>query len=239
MKYIYGPLKSRRLGLSLGISLTPYKICSFDCIYCQLGKTSYKTQDRSEYVLISEIIEELKLWLFNNITKKESLEFITMSGSGEPSLNSRMGDLIIQIKGLAHKPVAVITNASLMNLSGMRKELAHADLVIPSLDAANQDVFNKIDRPAAGIKVQDILDGLIAFRKEYTGQIWLEIMLIKGSNDSSAHIKLLQEAIERIKPDRIQLNSPVRVTTETNLACVEQKKLEEIKEIFGDRCEII
>jgi wyosine [tRNA(Phe)-imidazoG37] synthetase (radical SAM superfamily) len=239
MKYIYGPIKSRRLGLSLGVTLTPYKICSFDCVYCQLGKTSEKTAERREYFNAEEIIAELRLWLQYNPQEAKNLDCITFSGSGEPTLHNKIGQLINQIKDIISLPVVVITNASLLHLADVRQNLLPVDLLVPSLDAVTPEIFQKLDRPDPSIKIEDVIEGLVTFSKEFKGKIWLEVMLIKGLNDSPEHIRKLKEIIDRINPDKIQLNSPVRATAETNIMPVEQNKLERIKEILGDKCEII
>ena len=239
MKYIYGPVKSRRLGLSLGITLTPYKICSFNCVYCQLGKTINTTSERREYIPIQEIINELKLWLQNNILEAKDLNYITFSGSGEPALNIKIGQLILEIKKITAVPVAVITNASLLNVALVRQALSCADLIIPSLDAVSPEIFTKVDRPAEDIKIEDIINGLIGLRKEFKGKIWLEVMLVKGINDDLAHIRKLKDIIDKINPEKIQLNSPVRTTAEDNILATDKKKLEKFKEILGDKCELI
>jgi len=239
MKYIFGPLKSRRLGSSLGVTLTPYKICTFDCVYCQLGKTKLKTRERKEYISLPEISGELRNWLGAHPSEIQCLDYITLSGSGEPSLNIRIGDLIKEIKNTCNIPVAVITNASLLADDFLRRGLEEADLIVPSLDAATQKVFEKIDRPASGIKIDEIIRDLIALRKEYKGRIWLEVMLAAGINDDLRQIKKLKAAIDEIKPDKIQLNSPVRSTTEAGILPVERQKLEKIREILGNNCEII
>ena len=239
MRYIYGPVKSRRLGLSLGISLAPYKICDFDCIYCQLGKTCEFTRDRREFVKAQDVISELKFWLENNQSEAKGLNYITISGTGEPTLNSGIAQVISAIKRSCGHPVAVITNASLMYMKEVRYSLLSADLIIPSLDAATQEAFDKIDRPYPGIKIEEIIDGLASFRKEFRGKIWLEVMLVAGVNDDSKHINRLKEAIDRIRPDKIQLNSPVRSTAETDVFAVDRKKLERIKEALGEKAEIL
>lgn len=239
MKYIYGPVKSRRLGLSLGITLTPYKICSFNCVYCQLGKTIEKTIERKEYIPVQEIINELKFWLQNYSLEAKNLNYITLSGAGEPILNIKIDQLITQIKKITAIPVAVITNASLLNVVLVRQALLGTDLIVPSLDAATPEVFEKIDRPEENIKIEDIINGLIELRKEFQGKIWLEVMLVKGINDNLAHIRKLKDMIDRIRPEKIHLNSPVRITSEKNILAVDKKKLEKFKEILGDNCEII
>ncbi len=239
MKYIYGPVNSRRLGFSLGVSLTPYKLCSFDCVYCQLGKTTEKTTERKEYIDIKEILEEFKLWLAANSVKIKELNYITFSGMGEPTLNTQIGRLILEIKNLAVVPIAVITNSCFLSDPLLRKELINADLIVPSLDAATQEIFEKIDRPEKNINIESIIKGLIDLRKEYSGQIWLEVMLVKGINDDFNYIDKLKEIIKKINPDKIQLNSPVRLTAEPDIVSVEREKLEKIKGILGSKCEIV
>ncbi|MFA5100230.1 MAG: radical SAM protein [Candidatus Omnitrophota bacterium] len=239
MKYIYGPVESRRLGASLGISLTPHKICQFDCIYCQIGATTNKTVARAAYADSQEILAELRSWLDINPEQAKALKFITLSGSGEPTLHSDIAVLISKIKAMAAVSVAVITNSCLMIEPSARQELLQADLIVPSLDAVIPEVFAKIDRPLAGIRIEDIIEGLVSFRKEYRGKIWLEIMLVKGVNDDIRHIRKLKEAVERINPDAVQLNSPVRSTTEKGISPVDEGKLKQIRELIGEKCLII
>ncbi|MFA4888366.1 MAG: radical SAM protein [Candidatus Omnitrophota bacterium] len=239
MKYIYGPLNSRRLGLSLGVSLVPYKICNFDCIYCQLGSTKHLAAEPKAYLAPQEVIAEFKLWLENNSQEAEKLDYITISGAGEPTLNSAIAEVISQIKKLAAKPIAVITNASLLGNPQIRVQLLEADLVVPSLDTVLPRVFQEINRPHQAIKIEEIIEGLVNFRKEFRGKIWLEVMLVSGANDDIRQIKKLKEIIQRINPDKIQLNSPVRATAEKNILPVNKAKLEKIKEILGDNAEII
>lgn len=239
MKYIYGPLNSRRLGFSLGITLTPSKICNFNCIYCQLGKTATQSSERKEYVFVEDIFAELKWWLENNLAEVGKLNYITFSGSGEPTLNSKIGRLIEMIKKISPVRIAVITNSSLLRDSLVRRDLLFADLIMPSLDAVTLEVFAKIDRPHPDIKIEHIIEGLINLRKEFHGKIWLEVMLAAGINDDLRHIKKLKEIIDVINPDKIQINSPVRSTAEPGILSVDKNKLEKIKEILGGKAEII
>lgn len=239
MKYIYGPVKSHRIGFSLGLSLTPYKVCSFDCVYCQLGRTTEKTIQRKEYIKISEIIDELRAWLANNPDEAKNLNYITLSGSGEPTLNAGIQNLIREIKKVTAIPVAVITNASLLNDASLRREIMTTDLIVPSLDAVSPEIFAKVDRPHEDIKIENIIDGLISLKKEFKGKIWLEVMLCRGINDDIRQIRKIKEVADRINPDKIQINSPVRKSTEQNIFSVDKAKLEKIKEILGDRAEII
>jgi len=237
--YIYGPIKSRRLGLSLGLSLSPNKICDLDCIYCQWGSVGSTVFERREYVKSEDIITELKFWIQNNPKEFKELKFITLSGLGEPTLNTCIGGLIDQAKALAGAKIAIITNSTLLGDSLVRKQILKADLIVPSLDTVDSEIFKKIDRPNPNIKLNEIIDGLIALRKEFSGKIWLEIMLVAGINDDLQHIERLKQVIQRINPDKIQLNSPVRKPAENGVFPVERNKLEKIKEILGDKAEII
>jgi wyosine [tRNA(Phe)-imidazoG37] synthetase (radical SAM superfamily) len=239
MKYIYGPIKSRRLGLSLGLSLSPNKICNFDCIYCQWGSVGRTVFERKEYVGADEIILELKSWMQKNPQEARELKFITLSGLGEPTLNTCIGELIDQVKNITGLKIAIITNSTLLGDPAVRHGLLKADLIVPSLDAVDIELFKRIDRPHSDVKLNKIIEGLVALRKEFHGQIWLEIMLIAGMNDALEHIEELKKVIWRINPDKIHLNSPVRSTAEKNVFPVEKAKLEKIREILGDKAEII
>ena len=239
MKYIYGPVNSRRLGLSLGITLTPYKICSFNCVYCQLGRTTNLTREPKEYVLMEDVLNELKSWFGNYSQELKNLKFITFSGSGEPTLNLNTGQLIMEIKKITVLPIAVITNSSFLNEPLVRRAINVADLIIPSLDAVNNEVFRRINRPCQDINIEEIIDGLVNLRKEFSGKIWLEIMLVRGINDDLRHIKKIREIIDKINPDKIHLNSPVRTTAEPNVLPPDKNKLKQIKEILGDKAQLI
>jgi wyosine [tRNA(Phe)-imidazoG37] synthetase (radical SAM superfamily) len=239
MKYIYGPIKSRRLGLSLGLSLSLDKICDLDCIYCQWGSVGKTVLERKEYVKADEIILELKSWMQKNPKAAQELKFVTLSGLGEPTLNTCIGELIDQVKNITGLKIAVITNSTLLGDPVVRRELLKADLIVPSLDAVDSEIFKQIDRPHAGIKLNEVIEGLVALRKEFHGQIWLEVMFVSGINDGFAHIEELKKVIWRINPDKIQINSPVRTTAEKNVNSVDKDKLKKIKEILGDKAEII
>ena len=239
MKYIYGPVASRRLGLSLGITLTPYKVCNFDCVYCQLGRTMQYSGEKKEYVHAQDIIDELKAWFINSPEDAKDISYVTFSGSGEPTLHNKIGLLITETKNITGLKVAVITNGSLFSDPEVRQSLLGADLVVPSLDAVTSQIFNKINRPMAGINPEDIVKGLTEFRKIFRGKIWLEVMLVRTINDDLRHIKKLKLAIDEINPDRIQLNSPVRSTSEVGILSIDKAKLKKIQKLFGDKCEII
>lgn len=239
MKYIYGPVKSRRLGFSLGITLVPHKICNFDCIYCQLGQTENKINVRQEYLPIEEIANEIKNWLFEYSKEKNKIDYLTLSGSGEPTLNLKIGELIQKIKSITDIPIAVITNSSLFNNPEVRQAVSYADLVLPSLDTASQDIFKAVNRPIDTLRIDELIQGLVSFRKEYKGKIWLEVMLVKGINDDLEQIKKLKEIINLVNPDRIQLNTPVRHTALAGVKPPTKRRLEKIKAILGEKCQII
>jgi wyosine [tRNA(Phe)-imidazoG37] synthetase (radical SAM superfamily) len=233
--HIYGPVPSRRLGFSLGIDIIPFKICSLNCIYCQLGHTTNKTIQRKEYFSLSEILSQIK----KKISSGQRIDYITFSGSGEPTLNTALGKLIREIKKFTSIPVAVLTNGTLLSRKSVRDALMDADLIVPSLDAASQEIFVKVNRPHPSLKLKEIIEGLRKFRQEFKGSIWLEIMLVKGVNDSPSHIKKLKEAIAKIKPDKVQLNTVIRPPAERHARPLNPKSLEEIKKILGKNCEII
>jgi len=237
--YVYGPIKSRRLGLSLGLSLSADKICDLDCIYCQWGSVGSTVFERKEYVKSEDIITELKSWIQNNPKEFKELKFVTLSGLGEPTLNTCIGELIDQARALTGVNIAIITNSTLLGDPLVRKQVLKADLIVPSLDTVDPEIFKKIDRPNPHIKLNEIIDGLIALRKEFSGKIWLEIMLISGVNDDLQHIEKLKKVIQHINPDKIQLNSPVRKPAEKNVFPVEREKLQKIKKILGEKAEII
>ncbi|TKJ29718.1 radical SAM protein [bacterium (candidate division B38) B3_B38] len=235
MKHIYGPVSSRRLGLSLGVDLVPFKTCNFDCIYCQLGRTTRKTEERREWVSIEEVIEELKATL----SHEHKIDCLTFSGSGEPSLNSRLGEAIREIKRLTTIPVAVLTNGSLLRSAEMREKLMESDLVVPSLDAASQRVFEKVNRPLPPLKIEEVIEGLRAFKKAYRGKLWLEIMLVKGVNDSPDELQMLKETISRIAPHKVQLNTVVRPPSEPFALPITREEMDKVKVFLGSQCEVI
>ncbi len=233
--YIFGPVPSRRLGFSLGIDLVPYKTCSLDCIYCQLGRTTNKTIKTKEYISSSLILKQLKEIFLSG----RKIDYLTFSGSGEPTLNSKIGEMISEIKKISKIPIAVLTNGTLLTEKKMREKLKKADIVIPSLDAITPSIFEKVNRPHPSLKIDKIIAGLIKFREEFTGKIWLEIMLVAGINDSSEEIEKFIEAVEAIRPDKVQLNTVVRPPAEKWVKPVSLTKLKKIKKLFGKNCEII
>jgi len=229
-KHIFGPVPSRRLGMSLGVDLVPHKVCSLDCVYCECGETTLLTTERKEYIKYEKITEELTDFFSHN----PDPEYITFSGSGEPTLNSKIGDVITFLKKLKPKiPIAVLTNGTLLNDKKVRQELLQADLVLPSFDAVIECEFQKVNTPAKNITISEYLNGLVEFRKEYKGKIWLEVMIIPDFNNSSENILMLKNAIKKINPDKIQLNSLDRPGTIEGLKIATQAELRNIMNIWN------
>jgi wyosine [tRNA(Phe)-imidazoG37] synthetase (radical SAM superfamily) len=234
-KYLYGPVPSRRLGLSLGVDIVPFKVCTLDCIYCQLGGTTQKTTERAEYVPAEAVLAELE----ERLSQGLKADFITMSGSGEPTLNSRLGDLIDGIKKITDVPVAILTNGTLLYRRDVRADCAKADVVLPSLDAGDKGAFEQINRPHKDIIIENLVSGLCDFRNEFAGQIWLEVFLIEGLNTDAEQIAKIKEAIEKIRPDKVQLNTAVRPTAETGVKRLNPEKLQAVAEQLGDKAEVV
>lgn len=239
MKYIYGPVQSRRLGFSLGVSLTPYKVCNFDCIYCQLGRTTVKTSQRKEYINIKDVLQELKEFILSFDFNRSRIDYISLSGAGEPLLNSGISSLIRGIRKLTDIPIALITNASLLKNKAVRQEISGVDVILPSLDAIEKKAFEAIDRPGPNLKVENIINGIIELRKGFKGKIYLEIMIIAGINDNLDVFDRFKQVISKINPDKIHLNTPKRHTSERGVLAPPEKTLKKIKELLGPKCEII
>ncbi len=228
-KYLFGPVPSRRLGMSLGVDLVPRKVCSLDCVYCEVGKTTKLTLERKEYILYDRVINELAHYFKNN----PDPDYITFSGSGEPTLNSRIGDVLQFIKQKKPNiPIAVLTNGTLLFDPDVREELKAADVVLPSLDAATNAIFHKINRPAAELDMEKYIQGLIDFRKEFKGKIWLEIFILPDYNFKEKELKELKKIIARINPDSIQLNSLDRPGTVADLNSATREELEKIASVW-------
>lgn len=221
-KYLFGPVPSRRLGMSLGLDLVPKKVCSLNCIYCEVGLTTNLTTERREYIAIAKLTTELEHYFSCN----PKPDYITFSGAGEPTLNSRIGDVIDFIKRKQPDiPIAVLTNGTLLSDPKVREELLATDVVLPSLDAATEETFQRINHPASNITLDKYIIGLIEFRKSFTGKIWLEVFIAPGYNDNKNDLIALKNAILKIKPDRIQLNTLDRPDTNKSLSSASIKVL--------------
>src|SRR5450830_92931 len=222
MKHLFGPVPSRRLGFSLGIDIIPAKTCTLNCVYCQLGPTPKLTLERKPYVSAETIIAEVTEFL----EKNPRIDFLTFSGSGEPTLNSDLGKMIQGLKKITSIPVAVITNGSLLYRKEVRQDLMAADVVLPSLDAVSGEIFQAVNRPHPNLKPKVMIEGLSKFSREYPGKIWLEVMLVKGINDSKPELEKMRAIIKSLridrvrhsmslaKADKVQLNTVVRPPAE-------------------------
>ena len=229
-KYLFGPVPSRRLGMSLGVDLVPRKVCSLDCVYCEVGATTKLTLERKEYILYDKVTKELEHYF----STSPEPDYITFSGSGEPTLNSRIGDVLEFVKKKKpHIPVAVLTNGTLFHDREVRSELLNAAVILPSLDAALDSSFQKINKPASQLKIETYIQGLEDFRKEYTGEIWLEILIIPGYNDGKENLSALKKAFKRIKPNRIQLNTLDRPGTIADIRAASRQELQRIIEYWN------
>jgi wyosine [tRNA(Phe)-imidazoG37] synthetase (radical SAM superfamily) len=218
MAYLFGPVLSRRLGLSLGVDLLRYKTCNLDCVYCELGNTRCKVCARDRFVPPDKVLREIKS------RAEEDFNHLTFAGSGEPTLSLDLGDIINRSKEMVNVPVAVITNSTLLTSKKVREEVTAADIVLPTLDAATQATFQKINRPPNDLRIEQIIEGLRAFRAEFSGEIWLEVMLVKDVNDHEA--EQIAQAVESISPDRVQLNTVVRPPAEPVLPLKEAEMIE-------------
>ncbi len=234
-KYLYGPVPSRRLGRSLGIDLVPFKTCTYDCIYCQLGRTTNKTIERREYTPVKEILNELKI----KLSTGDSPDYISIAGSGEPTLHSYIGELIGMIKNMTTIPVAVLTNGSLLYQPEVRAALMRADLVIPSLDAGDETMFRYVNRPHDGVSFGNMVNGLIGFTDDFPGQVWLEVLLVSGVTGMAADVKKIAVLVKLIGANRVQLNTVCRPAAEEYACAVEKNQMKNLASLFTGEVDII
>ncbi|MFH2011656.1 MAG: radical SAM protein [Pseudomonadota bacterium] len=233
--YVYGPVYSRRLRRSLGVDLVPFKTCTYDCIYCQIGRTTNKTIERKEYVPIANILAELEKKL-----AVESLpDYITLAGSGEPTLHIQIGELIQRIKHLTPIPVAVLTNGSLLGIHEVQDALMEADLVIPSLDAGNEHLFQYVNRPHREIDFETMVNGIAEFKERFPRSVWLEVFLLGGVTAIEAEVKKIAALVRRIRPERVQLNTVSRPPAEEFAYSVSANRMEVLANLFDKKAEVI
>lgn len=232
MRYVFGPVPSRRLGQSLGIDPIPLKTCNWNCVYCQLGRSRPLVNERKDYFPPQAILAEVREAL-NTHTPGE-IDWVTFVGSGEPTLHASLGWLIRQVKALTDLPVAVITNGSLLYLPEVREELAAADAVLPTLDAGTPALYRQINRPYPELTFACLVAGLIAFRREYPGKLWLEVMLIHDLNDTEAVLQDIAAVLRQIRPDEVHLNLPTRPPVEPWVQPPDEEGLMRATAILGD-----
>jgi wyosine [tRNA(Phe)-imidazoG37] synthetase (radical SAM superfamily) len=233
--HVFGPIQSRRLGLSLAVDVVPLKVCSLNCVYCEAGPTTLLTLRRKEYVGEDEILREVQ----GVVGSLGPIDHITLSASGEPTLNSRLAGIIEGIKAFTEIPVAILTNGVLLSSKEVRDDLLGADVVLPSLDAASPEVFARVNRPHGRLNIASVIDGMVQFREEYRGPLWLEVLFVRGMNDSPEEVERLRKAIARIRPDRIHLNTVVRSPSEPIALPLDRAELLRLRSFFGERCEVI
>lgn len=232
---VFGPVPSRRLGLSLGVDLVYPKTCPLDCIYCELGRTTMHTAQRGLFRDADEVLAQVEKRLGEMETPPD---FVTLAGSGEPTLHLELGRVISELKRMSPCRVAVLTNGVLMTDPQVRRDLTGADVVIPSLDAVDQKIFETINRPAPGLIISEIIEGLKAFAREYGGRLWLEILLASGINDAPEHLAALAATAQEIGPELVQLNTVIRPPAVPGVGALSLERLEEIAAGFGLPCTV-
>jgi len=233
--FCYGPVPSRRLGRSLGVDLVPMKTCSLDCVYCQLQPTAHTTTSRKDYAPVADVLAELRAKLETGPRP----DYITLGGGGEPTLHASFGDVATGAHALGDVPVALLTNGTLMHLPAVRDACRDIALVVPSLDAGDESTYQRVNRPHAGMTLEQLVAGLAALRSEFTGQIWLEVFMVDGMNTSDEQVRAIARQAERIAPDRIQINTAVRPPAESSVRVPSPERLSQICELLGPRAELV
>lgn len=234
MSYVFGPVPSRRLGLSLGVDLIPAKTCTFDCLYCEVGRTTSKIIEPRPFVPVREMVDEIEKKLMTG-----EPDTVTLAGSGEPTLHSRIHEVIDGIKDVTETKVALLTNGSLFRKEEIRKRVLKADIILPTLSSVFENTFRMVHRPHPGLDVTTVIDGLERLRKDYDGLLFLEVILLAGINDTEKEVEGLKAVINRINPEKIQLNTVVRPPADKRAISLDRKRLEDIKVFLGKRTEII
>lgn len=234
-KYLFGPVPSRRFGRSLGVDLNPYKTCSLDCVFCQLGRTTEKTITRREYVPTERVLSELHEWL----NKGGRADYITLSGSGEPTLHSRFGEVLEFIRSQSTIPGVLLTNGTMLNLQEVRDAAACADVVKTSLSAWDQPSYIWMNRPHPQLRFDHLIEGQKAFRAQFKGELWMEVFLVGGINSLPGDVRKIANLAGEIGPDRIHLNTAVRPPAEDFAAPLSNEHMEELTHLFHPRAEVI
>lgn len=234
-KYIFGPVPSRRLGRSLGVDLTPYKTCSQDCVFCQLGRTTKKTLIRQEYVPVREVLHEIEKWL----KRGGKADHVTLSGSGEPTLHSRFGEVLRFVRNNSPIKAVLLTNGSLFHLPEVRREASRAHVVKVSLSAWDQASYGWVNRPHPDLDFKRLIEGQKAFRNKFKGQLWIEVFLIAGMNSIPSDVVKIAALADLFRPDRIHLNTAVRPPAEDFVAPLSREHLASLCTLFQPPAELI
>lgn len=204
--FVYGPVPSRRLGLSLGVDLVPPKVCCYDCTYCQVGRTTNLTIQRESFINPKEVVDEVE----KALRERPASQIVTLSGSGEPTLYADLQELVDGLRRITQLPLALLTNGGLLWQPEVAEAAMGFDLVAPSLDAADAETFARINQPAPELSFACMLDGLRSFYSRYRGMSRLEIMLVKGVNDSPSSLNALSNLASTLKVTGVDLNTVVR-----------------------------
>jgi len=234
-RHLFGPVPSRRFGRSLGVDLSPPKTCTLNCIFCQLGRTTHLTAQRSEFIPTNEVLSELAEWFEEGI----QADYVTLSGSGEPTLHTGFGSVLSFARENSRYRVAVLTNGTLLHIPDVRAACRPAHVVKVSLGAWDEDSFQALNQPHPDITFKKLLAGEIALREEYDGEIWLEVFVVKGINSKPDQIRRIAELSTRIRPDKIHLNTAVRPPAHTQIEPVPEDHLRSLAQLFPSRAEVI
>ena len=230
MEFVFGPVASRRLGLSLGVNIIPHKICSFDCLYCEVGKTTNLFFERKSFFDLKKLIEEFSA---GYEVFKDSIDVVTVTGAGEPALNSDLGEIADLLKEKIHQPLALLTNSSLIDSATVQKEMSKFDIVVPSIDAVTEDIFKKINRPHPDIEINNIVDGLINFSHNYDGKLYPEVLVLKNINDGENEIRKISEVINRMKYETVHLNTAYRPGPYKDAVALNEEELTDVALLFA------
>ncbi|OQY07524.1 MAG: hypothetical protein B6I22_02860 [Desulfobacteraceae bacterium 4572_123] len=234
-QYLFGPVPSRRFGRSLGVDLTPYKTCSFDCVFCQLGRTPKQTIARKKYVPIDDVLSELDTWLKTD----GQADYITLSGSGEPTLHSDFGQIFDFVHGNSNIPTVLLTNGTMLYHPEVRDAAARSDVVKVSLSAWDQESYEWVNRPHSKLNFEQQVQGQIDFRARFNGKLYMEVFLLKGINGMEKDVRKIAEIAKKIAPDRIQLNTAVRPPAEEFAAPLSREQMEAFTKLFDPPAEVI
>ena len=235
--YVYGPIPSRRLGQSLGVDLIPLKTCNWNCVYCQLGRTIPLTNERRQYVPTETVVEQVLTALETH--EPGEIDFVSFVGAGEPTLHSDIGTMIRAVKAASDIPVAVITNGAALYLPEVRADISAADVVMPTINAGNEALYRQIARPHPDVTFARYAEGLVAFRREFLGKLWIELMLLKGVNDSVEALRELAMVLRAIQPDEVHITLPTRPPSETWIEPPDEEGIMRATAILGDIAQVV
>lgn len=233
--YLFGPVLSRRMGWSLGIDLVPHKTCSFDCPFCQVGRTTRKTAVRREYVPVRAVLSELRDWM----SRGGKADHITLAGSGEPTLHSHFGEVLMAARDEGRYRTALLSNGALFFRPGVRRDACHADIVKASLSAWDEDSFRHVNRPHPALSFRHVIRGLAEFRNVFCGEFWIEVFLLRGLNDAVSQVQRIAARVASIGPNQVQLNTVVRPPAERSALAVTAGRLGELADLFTPRATVI